>query len=127
MGYLDEAQPNTSEINLLVSGWVRRLYASTEGQHVEAGERLFDLYSPELQLGVEELIAARRARAANLSATASPLYSAAARKLELLGLDPRQIEILGKLDQAPASITYQSRHGPCDGKTDRRGCWCQGR
>ena len=108
VGYLDEAQPNTSEINLLVSGWVRRLYASTEGQHVEAGEPLFDLYSPELQLGVEELIAARRARAANLSATASTLYSAAARKLELLGLDPRQIEILGKLDQAPASITFTS-------------------
>jgi Cu(I)/Ag(I) efflux system membrane fusion protein len=115
VGFLDEAQPNTSEINLLVSGWVRRLYAGTEGQHVEAGEPLFDLYSPELQLGVEELIAARRARAANLaggegaiSATASTLYSAAARKLELLGLDPRQIEILGKLDQAPATITFTS-------------------
>jgi multidrug efflux pump subunit AcrA (membrane-fusion protein) len=122
VGYLDEAQPNIRDINLRVSGWVRRLHASTEGQRVEAGDPLFDLYSPELQVAVEELITARRARAAAADqggaggAAGEPgpgesagfLYDAAVKKLELLGLDPRQIEPIAKLDQAPEEITFTS-------------------
>ncbi len=116
VGYLDEAQPNIHDINLRVSGWVRRLHANTEGQHVEAGDPLFDLYSPELQIAVEELITARRARVTGgggasegtASEVAGALYDAAANKLELLGLDPRQIEILAKLDRAPDVITFTS-------------------
>jgi membrane fusion protein, copper/silver efflux system len=120
VGYLDEAQPNIYDINLRVSGWVRRLHANVEGQRVEAGDPLFDLYSPELQVAVEELIAARRARAgtggagagagpdATADETADALYQAAARKLELFGLAPAQIEPLAKLDTAPDTITFVS-------------------
>jgi membrane fusion protein, copper/silver efflux system len=113
VGYLDEAQPNVHDVNLRVSGWVRRLHASTEGQHVEAGDPLFDLYSPELQVAIEELITARRARRVGTvdgtaGEVASALYDAAASKLELLGLDPRQIEVLAKLDKAPGVITFTS-------------------
>ncbi len=114
VGYLDEAQPNIVDINLRVSGWVRRLHANVEGQRIEAGDPLFDLYSPELQVAVEELITARRARAGTNSdggergAVAGALYDAAANKLELFGLDPRQIEALSKLDKAPAVITFTS-------------------
>jgi len=114
VGYLDEAQPNIVDINLRVSGWVRRLHANVEGQHIEDGDPLFDLYSPELQVAVEELITARRARATTSSAgtetggVAGALYDAAANKLELLGLDPRQIEALAKLERAPAVITFTS-------------------
>jgi len=114
VGYLDEAQPNIVDINLRVSGWIRRLHANVEGQHVEAGDPLFDLYSPELQVAVEELIAGRRARAGTNSnggergGVAAALYDAAANKLELFGLDPRQIEALSKLDKAPAVITFTS-------------------
>ncbi len=115
VGYLDEAQPNIRDINLRVSGWVRRLYASTEGQHVEAGDPLFDLYSPELQVSVEELIAARRAQGSLASdagqmaqSTATTLYDAAARKLELFGLERAQIDALAKLDEAPETVTFIS-------------------
>ncbi|MBX3358895.1 MAG: efflux RND transporter periplasmic adaptor subunit [Phycisphaeraceae bacterium] len=118
VGYLDEAQPNASDINLLVSGWVRRLYADTEGMHVKAGDPLFDLYSPELQIAIEELIASRRAR--GLSAAggdvsegdamgmAASLYDATVRKLELLGLPRAQIEALAKRDRAPDTVTFVS-------------------
>lgn len=126
VGYLDEAEPNVHDINLRVSGWIRRLYVDTEGQHVEPGDPLFDLYSPELQVALEELLTARRAggslpretgddRAAGQVAGA--LYDAAAKKLELLGLDPRQIEILAKLDQAPETITFTS---PATGYVTRK-------
>lgn len=115
VGYLDEAQPNIHDINLRVSGWIRRLYADTEGQLVAAGDPLFDLYSPELQVAVEELITARRAKVGqgtgpdgDAGHVAGALYDAATKKLELLGLDPRQIEILAKLDRAPETVTFAS-------------------
>lgn len=115
VGYLDEAQPNIREINLRVSGWIRRLYANTEGQHIEAGDPLFDLYSPELQVAIEELINGRRAKAAltadadeSAKQIATALYEAAATKLELLGLERAQIEALAKLDKAPPTVTFVS-------------------
>ena len=115
VGYLDEAQPNIHEINLRVSGWIRRLYANTEGQHLQAGDPLFDLYSPDLQVAVEELINGRRAQAAlpadadeSSRQTAATLYDAAASKLELLGLARAQIETLAKLDKAPPAVTFVS-------------------
>ena len=115
VGYLEEAQPNIQEVNLRVSGWIRRLYANTEGMHLEAGAALFDLYSPELQVAVEELITARRAKdalpsdASGISGrSAKMLYDAAVRKLELLGLPRRQMNELAKLDRSPETITFTS-------------------
>lgn len=115
VGYLDEAEPNIHDVNLRVSGWIRRLHANTEGQHVEVGDPLFDLYSPELQIAVEELIAARRAIAAmpegvesTTRGSATVLHDAAAEKLELMGLDRRQIDALAKNDKAPDTITFPS-------------------
>jgi RND family efflux transporter MFP subunit len=115
VGYLDEAQPNVHEINLRVSGWIRRLHAATEGQRIQAGDPLFDLYSPDLQVAIEELIAGRRAKnvlgsGADASSrdTAAALFDAASTKLSLLGLDPRQIQALSKLDKAPETVTFTS-------------------
>jgi Cu(I)/Ag(I) efflux system membrane fusion protein len=108
-GFLGEAEPRRHDVNLRVSGWVERLYADTEGKHVGAGDPLFDLYSPELQVAVQELIAARRAGAAGASAT---LAGATARKLRLWGLTAVQVERLAKLEHAPATITFVSpAHG----------------
>ncbi len=112
VGYLNEAQPNIRDINLRVSGWIRHLQVKTEGQHVRVGDPLFDLYSPELQVGIEELISARRAKASAVEDSskqmAATLYDASARKLELLGLPRVQIEALAKLDKAPEEITFTS-------------------
>ncbi len=110
VGYLDEAQPNIRDVNLRVSGWVRRLFADTEGMRVQAGDPLFDLYSPELQLAIGELIAARRAKgeAGGAAESAAALYEAAARKLELWGLEAKQVETLARLDRPPEAVTFTS-------------------
>jgi Cu(I)/Ag(I) efflux system membrane fusion protein/cobalt-zinc-cadmium efflux system membrane fusion protein len=115
VGYLEEAQPLVRDVNLRVSGWVEKLYAATEGQHVSKGDKLFDLYSPEVQVAVEELIGARRASeglAANADElarkTSGLLTGAARRKLELWGLDAEQIEQLAKAEQAPRTVTFTS-------------------
>jgi membrane fusion protein, copper/silver efflux system len=113
VGYLNEAQPGIRDVNLRVSGWIEKLYAATEGQHVVEGEALFDLYSPELQVALEELIGARRglealgAAADELSRrNAEVLLESARRKLQQWQLTEAQIEELSRLDTAPRVVTF---------------------
>lgn len=112
--YLDQAEPNVRDVNLRVSGWIETLHADTVGMHVEAGAPLFELYSPELQVAVEELIASRRAgpRDGSVGATeravGATLVQAARRKLERYGLRVGEIERLAALDRAPRTVTFTS-------------------
>lgn len=121
--FLVEPESARTDVNLRVSGWIERLYADTDGIAVRKGEPLFDLYSPDLRLALEELIAARRADAPSFShkttdgdtpiqATTKALIAATETRLETLGLAPDQIEQLGALEHAPATVTFTS---PIDG------------
>jgi RND family efflux transporter MFP subunit len=114
VGSIEEAQPGIRDINLRVSGWISRLYADTEGQRVEAGDPLFDLYSPELRVAVSELIAARQSLERAVSAeeparrSARMLYDSAEQKLELFGLPRDQVDELARLEHAPETVTFRS-------------------
>jgi Cu(I)/Ag(I) efflux system membrane fusion protein/cobalt-zinc-cadmium efflux system membrane fusion protein len=133
VGYLAEAQPSQHDVNLRVSGWIETLYADVEGMHLQAGAPLFDLYSPELQVAIEELIAARRSRQGlrarnplpdppprpemaagegiqpgGIGRASDALVTTAERKLELLGLSRAQVRELGELERAPATVTFTS-------------------
>ena len=57
VGTLEVPETGQYEVNLRVNGWIKKLYANQEGMHIHKGEPLFDLYSPDLQLAQEELIA----------------------------------------------------------------------
>lgn len=119
VGYLDEAQPNVRDVNLRVSGWVEKLYADTVGMALSKGTPLFDLYSPEVQVATEELIAARRSLE-SLGPKADPLArktteslaEATRLKLEQWGLDAKEVDRLSRLDRAPRTVTFTS---PIDG------------
>lgn len=122
-GFLREADPNVHEINLRVSGWIEELYADTLGMSVARGQRLFKLYSPELQAAIGELIAARRAAGSAASATTAPeprlqapsagsmgdaLLHAARRKLALFGLGNEQIDAFAQAAEPPLTVTFRS-------------------
>jgi Cu(I)/Ag(I) efflux system membrane fusion protein len=108
-GFVEEAEPLVRDVSLRFSGWVRRLYAHTEGLHLDKGDPLFDVYSPELQVAVEELIALRRRRAASGGdATLDAVAAATQRKLALLGIDDAEIARLARLERAPDTITLRS-------------------
>ncbi|MCC6661536.1 MAG: efflux RND transporter periplasmic adaptor subunit [Phycisphaerales bacterium] len=104
-----EQEPARTDINLRVSGWIQKLYADTEGMTVHKGDPLFDLYSPDLRLAVEELIAARRAAR---EPAGDSLVSAAELRLQTLGLSDEQIARLGSQEHAPGAIAFES---PVDG------------
>jgi membrane fusion protein, copper/silver efflux system len=107
-GFVVEAEPLVREVNLRFSGWIRRLYAHTEGLHVAKGDPLFDVYSPELQVAVEELIALRKRRPVSGEETIDALWNATRRKLSLLGIDDAEVARLARLDRAPETITLRS-------------------
>jgi RND family efflux transporter MFP subunit len=115
VGELTEAEPNIHEVNLRVSGWIEKLFANTEGMHVHKGDPLFELYSPDLQVAIEELIASQRATAAlpegadALSRqTIETLAQSIEEKLRLWGIDQTQIDGFKKLDHAPRTVVFNS-------------------
>jgi len=112
-GVLAEPEPARHDVNLRAGGWIDRLHADTEGMRLERGDPLFDLYSPELQVAVEELIGARRMRETPAArGQADALHGAAVRKLELYGLAREQVDELAALETAPRTVTFRS---PADG------------
>ena len=112
VGVLAEAEPARHDVNLRVSGWIEDLPAHTEGMHLAAGDPLFELYSPELEAAIAELIAARKARdrlpASNGRATAERLLAAAERKLRLYGVADGEVTRLTTLDRPPRTVTFRS-------------------
>jgi len=110
VGYVTWAEPNIYDVNMRISGWVEKLYANTEGMRIEKGEKLFDVYSPELQVAVEELISARKInRADSTRAVADALYKTTQRKLLQWGVGSDDIEVLSKLDTAPRTVPFRSQ------------------
>lgn len=115
VGYLEQPQPLITDISLRVSGWVEKLHADTEGMLIRKGQPLFELYSPELQVAIDELLTAQRA-ARNLPAdaddtsrkTAQVLIDIARRKLQQWGLEAGQISELAGLDHAPRTVSFLS-------------------
>jgi membrane fusion protein, copper/silver efflux system len=110
VGYLQEPESLHRDINLRVRGWIEKLYADTDGMPIQKGQKLFDLYSPDIQVAVNELITARKALAAasdpQAKETAEMLHQSTARKLKLWGLEKQQVDELAKLNKAPETVTF---------------------
>ena len=109
VGYLEEPEPLHRDINLRVRGWIEKLYADTDGMPIQKGQKLFDLYSPDIQVAANELITARKSLDAaadgQAKQTAQVMFQSTARKLELWGLERQQVEALSKLEKAPETVT----------------------
>ena len=58
VGYVQFDQSQLSHVHSRVSGWIEKLYVEAEGDYIERGDRLFDLYSPELLNAQEEFLLA---------------------------------------------------------------------
>jgi RND family efflux transporter MFP subunit len=105
VGYLEEPEYLHHDINLRVSGWIEKLYANIDGMAISKGDTLFDLYSPELTIAIDELISARKQTdIAPNDETSRPLFDSARRKLQQYGLAADQVDALARLDAAPRTV-----------------------
>ena len=102
-GNLEIAEPNKRVISARFNGRIEKLHVDAVGVRVDAGEALFDLYSPDIVQASDEYIQAVRMRGSGQS-NAALIKS----KLELLGLTGKQIQDLETRVSAPLVMTYYS-------------------
>ena len=98
VGKLEADETRVRQISAWVPGRIDKLHVDYTGVRVRAGQKLFDLYSPELHAAQQELLGAVRASTelerSTLGSTresASRTTEAARERLRLLGLTPEQI------------------------------------
>ena len=61
-GRVDYDERLVEHVHIKVQGWIEELYVKYEGEMVERGQPLLELYSPELVSTQEELLIAARYR-----------------------------------------------------------------
>ncbi len=90
-----------THVHTKIQGWVEKLHVDYEGQMVERGQTLLEIYSPELVTTQEELLVAQRYRDTtarsdfdDVSAGGDALLRATRRRLELWDVPERDIDRL---------------------------------
>jgi membrane fusion protein, copper/silver efflux system len=97
---------DTREINTIsarVSGRIEKIYVRYRYQHVMKGERIMDIYSPELQTAQQELLFL-----INNDPMNSSLINAAEQKLLLMGMNDRELQQLLNTRKPFSSVAVYS-------------------
>jgi len=104
---MDEQAERT--ISPKVSGWIEHLDADFDGKRVQAGDHLFDLYSPEVLSTQEELLVAR--------AFDEDLAESARRRLRLWDIPEH---IISQVEQTGVPMRTIPFHAPSGGEIMRK-------
>ncbi|MEN6625826.1 MAG: efflux RND transporter periplasmic adaptor subunit [Candidatus Sumerlaeia bacterium] len=101
VGTVQYDEQSLGAVTTKVSGWVQKVYVSETGAQVHKGDRLFDLYSPELYSAQEEyLVALRDAKQAEgqalkeAASLARSRLTSARDRLRLFDISDAQIQTL---------------------------------
>jgi len=105
VGYVGYDESNVSHIHLRTEGWIENLAVKSEGERVNEGDRLFDLYSPELVNAQKEFVTA-------LSSGNKSLIRASRARLAALGVSASQIMNVEKTRETKQHISV---YAPQDG------------
>ena len=115
VGYVDYDESKVSHIHLRTEGWVEDLAVESEGERVKKGQRLFNLYSPELVNAQEEFVQA-------LNVGNQGLISASRSRLKALGIPVSLIKRLERDRKARQAIPiYASQDGVVSSLSVREG------
>lgn len=104
------------QINARVSGWIEKLLVNYTGQKVNKGDKLLEIYSPELVSAQQEYLTALKYKSkvisTSLSSSGDELIENAYRKLTLLNFTPAEIM---KLENSGKVRTTIPLYSPVDG------------
>jgi Cu(I)/Ag(I) efflux system membrane fusion protein len=102
-------------VHAKVGGYVERLYTGVTGEHVDNGEPLLEIYSPELLASQQEYLVALEARqrtsgssVASVAAAGAQLVASARRRLELFDVSEDQIRMLEATGEARRTVTLEA-------------------
>jgi Cu(I)/Ag(I) efflux system membrane fusion protein len=93
-------------ISSRVSGRIEKLYVRYRFQKIRKGERIMDIYSPELLTAQQNLLFLLKNDPSNKN-----FIEAAKEKLLLLGMDPKQLEQVIQKGQATLTVAVYSQYG----------------
>jgi Cu(I)/Ag(I) efflux system membrane fusion protein len=105
VGYVDYDESLVSHIHLRTEGWIENLVVQSEGERVSKGQRLFDIYAPELVNAQEEFLQA-------LKLDNKGMQRASRDRLAALGVSSGQIEALQKSGRVQQRVAV---YAPQDG------------
>ena len=105
VGYVDYDESRVSHIHLRTEGWIEHLAAHSEGERVRKGEKLLELYSPDLVNAQDEFVQA-------LVSGNKSLIRASRERLIALGVPTDQVKRLEKTRKVEQNISIYS---PQDG------------
>ena len=103
IGEIEVGEDQISVVNLRFSGWVERIYVDKTGDPVEQGQRLFEIYSPDLVAAQEEYLLALRTQGPE-----SELARSAQRKLDLWDITRGDIAAIAKSAKARRTLAIRS-------------------
>lgn len=109
-GTLNFNQQRLSSVSARVQGRIQNLYVKKTGDYVYKGERLYDMYSEQLNNAKQEYITAfiNRNTIGNALINYGALVESARTKLQLWGMTAVQIDQLAEIKQASALTTFYS-------------------
>jgi Cu(I)/Ag(I) efflux system membrane fusion protein/cobalt-zinc-cadmium efflux system membrane fusion protein len=118
-GTIAVAEDAQVRVNARISGWVEKLYVSRTGDPVKKGQKLLEIYSPELVTAQEEYLLAlqnaemlSKSGLSQVSANGHDLLASARRRLELWDVSADQITRLDKTRKFQRTLALTS---PADG------------
>jgi multidrug efflux pump subunit AcrA (membrane-fusion protein) len=112
VGRIDYDERRVTHVHTKFQGWIEKLYVDYEGQMVEKGQPLLDVYSPELVSTQEELLLAQKYREMtgessfdDISKGGESLFRAARMRLELWDIPETVIERLLRTGEVRKTLT----------------------
>lgn len=112
--YVDYDQRRLSQVNARISGWIQKLYVSYVGQAVKRGQKLLEIYSPELMLTEQDFLRARRLEIEGAKTGPSTedeghdLMAAAEDRLRLWGIPPSELRRLKAQGHASETVPLEA-------------------
>jgi RND family efflux transporter MFP subunit len=108
VGTVDYNERGVRDVNIKVSGWIEKMHVDFVGAKVQAGDPLFELYSPQLYAAQEEYLLAWRNR--DQTPDAASLLEAARTRLEYFDITDKQIAELQRSGEPSKTLTIRSPH-----------------
>ena len=107
-GHITYDETQTFKYAPKFSGWIEKLYIDYTGQAVKKGDKLFEVYSPELVTAQEEYLAAYRITKNSSNAQGKDLLQAAIRRLAYWDVPIDQIAAIQASNTPKKTITIRS-------------------
>jgi RND family efflux transporter MFP subunit len=117
VGTIDYNERAVRDVNIKTPGWIEELHVDFVGAKVEAGEPLFELYSPQLYAAQEEYLLALK-NEGQVGSDLSPdagrgatnLLEAARTRLEYFDITEQQVQALRESGEPTKTMTIESPH-----------------